>query len=344
MDSLTQIVLGAACGEVALGKKIGNKALLFGAIGGTLPDLDVILGSVFFSNEIDELAFHRGFMHSILFACIASLVVGFIVYELYDTGKRKGTTSLKDWIWLFFLSIFTHPILDSFTAYGTQLFLPFSDARVAFNNIAVIDLFYTVPFLICLLVVLFYKRSNPKRLQWTKTGIYISTVYLLLTVGNKLYIDSYFEKSFEEAGIEAERISSQPGLLFNFLWYAVAETDDAYYVQFHSLFDDENRPENTVKIPTNHDLLKMDHPDLQTLLWFSKDFYALRNSDDGTQIIYQDLRFPLLDDTDPESSLFSFKLIQEADRWNTDKLEKRKLESGDFQEYFNTLMSRTFGN
>jgi len=47
MDSLTQIVLGAACGEIALGKKIGNKALLFGAIGGTIPDLDVILGYVF---------------------------------------------------------------------------------------------------------------------------------------------------------------------------------------------------------------------------------------------------------------------------------------------------------
>ena len=42
--SLTQIVLGAACGEIALGKKIGNKALLFGAIGGTIPDLDVFIG------------------------------------------------------------------------------------------------------------------------------------------------------------------------------------------------------------------------------------------------------------------------------------------------------------
>ena len=73
MDSLTQIVLGAACGEAVLGKKIGNKALLFGAIGGTLPDLDVFVGKWIFNNEIQAMAFHRGFMHSILFAILAGL-------------------------------------------------------------------------------------------------------------------------------------------------------------------------------------------------------------------------------------------------------------------------------
>ena len=66
MDSITQIVLGAACGEAVLGKKIGNRALLFGAIGGTIPDLDVFIGKLLFNNEIDAMAFHRGFMHSFL--------------------------------------------------------------------------------------------------------------------------------------------------------------------------------------------------------------------------------------------------------------------------------------
>lgn len=139
MDSLTQIVLGAACGEVALGKKIGNKALLFGAIGGTIPDLDVFVGSWIFQNEIDTMAFHRGFMHSIVFAILASFFLGFIVHKLYNTKSRKDTTTRKDWIILFFLSIFTHPLLDSFTPYGTQLFLPFSNYRVALNTISVVD-------------------------------------------------------------------------------------------------------------------------------------------------------------------------------------------------------------
>ena len=42
MDSVTQIVLGAAVGQAVLGSKVGNKALLYGAVAGTIPDLDVI--------------------------------------------------------------------------------------------------------------------------------------------------------------------------------------------------------------------------------------------------------------------------------------------------------------
>jgi inner membrane protein len=76
MDSLTQIVLGAACGEIALGKKIGNKALLFGAIGGTIKDLDVFIGKLLYTNKIQAMAFHRGFMHSLLRAVLATFVFG----------------------------------------------------------------------------------------------------------------------------------------------------------------------------------------------------------------------------------------------------------------------------
>jgi len=56
MDSLSQIVLGAAVGEAVLGKKIGNKAMLWGGIAGTIPDLDIIASP--FMNELQSLVFH----------------------------------------------------------------------------------------------------------------------------------------------------------------------------------------------------------------------------------------------------------------------------------------------
>ena len=86
MDSLTQITLGAAVGELVLGKKVGNRAMLWGAIAGTIPDLDVLAGSV--TDEISALAYHRAFTHSLAFACIAPLGLGTLVHRLY--GGKNG--------------------------------------------------------------------------------------------------------------------------------------------------------------------------------------------------------------------------------------------------------------
>ena len=341
MDSITQIVLGAACGEIALGKKIGNKAILFGAIGGTIPDLDVLIGKLFYTNEIDSLAFHRGIMHSIPFAIVGALIFGFLSYKVYDYGYlRRGTTSLKDWIWLFFLSILTHPILDSFTPYGTQLFLPFSDYRVAFNNIAVVDPLYTLPLLLCVSITMFFNRKNSKRKTWTKAGLYLSSAYMILTIGNKLYVDHFFKTSFNQAKINYSRFSAQPTILNNFLWYAVAETDKNYTVSFYSIFDDTNTPPNFINIPKNHKLLDVDHQDIKTLRWFSNEFYTL--SILNNKIIYKDLRYPLLDLRDSTSSLFSFELIKEGNRWNTKSLSKERFKDSNMKELSKDLFYRAF--
>ncbi|MCH3880874.1 MULTISPECIES: metal-dependent hydrolase [Tenacibaculum] len=316
MDSLTQIVLGAACGELVLGKKIGNKAMLFGAIGGTIPDLDVFIGKLFYSNEIDIMMFHRGFMHSILFAFIGAFVFGFLFYKMYNWGKRTDTTTQKDWIWLFFLSIFTHPLLDCFTPYGTQLFAPFTDYRVAFNNISVADPAYTVPFLLCLIIAMFFNRNNIRRKKWVKAGIYLSSIYMLFTIGNKLYMDSVFKKSFAKAGIEYNRFSAQPTILNNVLWYAIAETDTNYKVTFYSLFDKSATADTILTLPKNHDLIDIQHPDIKKMAWFSNNYFNLIKKDSTETVQYNDLRYPLLNSNDPNSSVFSFTLKKEGKRWD----------------------------
>lgn len=313
MDSLTQIVLGAACGEAVLGKKIGNKALLFGAIGGTIPDLDVFIGNWIYDNQIDAMLFHRGFMHSIAFAVLAAFLLGFLMYKLYNNGKRKDTTTRKDWTWLFFLSIFTHPILDCFTGYGTQLFLPFSNYRVAFSNISVADPAYTVPFLLCLIVMMFFNRKNPTRKLWLKLGFGISSVYMLFTIGNKFYMNSVFEKSLAEQGIEYERYNTEASILNNILWFGIAETETEYHVAFYSLFDTKSVFIDWETIPKNHDLIPKSNPDLAKLAWFSNNYYNLSKNEDGTYI-YSDLRYPSIDIGNGESAVFSFKIFKDGNR------------------------------
>lgn len=322
MDSLTQIVLGAACGEAVLGKKTGNKALLFGAIGGTIPDLDVYVGNLLYGNKLDAMLFHRGFMHSILFTIIAAFILGWLVHKLYNKGKRLDSTTQKDWISLFFWSLFTHPILDCFTPYGTQLFAPFSNYRVALNNIAVADPAYTLPFLVCVIVLMFFKRTSHKRRLWLKWGIGISSVYMLFTFGNKLYVDSVFRKSLRDSNIDAIRFSLQPAIFNNILWYGVAETESKYYVAEYSLLDSKSRFLNFRELPKQRDLKSSDFQDIKNLAWFSNWYYTVYKTGEN-EFQYNDLRYPILDDNDPNSSVFSMLLYKDNNRLNMKPFEPK---------------------
>ena len=338
MDSLTQIVLGAACGEIALGKKIGNKALLFGAIGGTIPDLDVFIGKLLHANEIQAMAFHRGFMHSFLFAILGTFIFGWITFKLYNTSVRKHNTTLNDWRKLFFLSIFTHPILDCFTPYGTQLFAPFSDYRVAFNTISVVDPLYTIPFLICMVVVLFFNRKSKKRENWTKAGLYISSVYLVFTIINKIYIDYVFKKSFEKAGISYHRFSSQSTILNTILWYAVAETDTQYHLAFYSLLDKSSTTEKFLAIEKNHSIIPMEKDaNLKTLTWFSNNFYTIYKNPAGNTYKYVDLRYPMLNPEDATSSVFNFTVFQKDGTWDILPFKGKTPDKKDFSMFVHRL-------
>ncbi|WP_299888315.1 metal-dependent hydrolase [uncultured Lacinutrix sp.] len=339
MDSLTQIVLGAACGEAVLGKKIGNKALLFGTIGGTIPDLDVFLGALLYNNEIDAMLFHRGFMHSILFSIIGTFLFGFLAYKLYNTGKRFNTTALIDWIQLFFWSLLTHPILDCFTPYGTQLFAPFSNYRVAFNNIAVADPMYTAPFLICMLVLMFFKRASKRRKQWLNYGIVISSMYMVFTIGNKLYIDYVFKKSLAEKNIEYSRFSSQPSILNNVLWYGIAETETSYQVAFYSLFDNSNRFSDWQELPKTRAITKAQNKDIEDLAWFSNDYFSVDKISKNTYL-YKDLRYPLVKTKNGYKSIFGLALFKNDDRLDMKPFEP---EVGEMDEAMSNLWKRMKG-
>ena len=96
MDSVSQIALGAAMGEAVLGRKLGNKAMFWGAVGGTIPDLDVITKPLM--TEIQSLAFHRGISHSFLFSVLFALLFGWAIHKLYEsqyaTSFLRATLSL----------------------------------------------------------------------------------------------------------------------------------------------------------------------------------------------------------------------------------------------------------
>jgi len=286
MDSLTQIVLGAAMGEAALGKKVGNKAMLWGAIAGTIPDLDVI--SKLFVDNVRANELHRGFSHSILFCIIAAPLFGWLIAKLYKNKEADW----KDWTKLMFLGLFTHPILDAFTTWGTQLFWPF-DYKIAINNIFVVDPLYTIPFLVFVIIAMFYKRTDPKRRKFNNIGIFISSFYLLVTLVLQLRAKANFYNNLENQHISYKDIQTRPTPLNSILWTANIETNDAFLIGYHSLLDEDDHI-NFLKYPKNHQLLgKMkEDPLIARLVKLSEGWYTIEKIANKT--FFNDLRFGLM--------------------------------------------------
>lgn len=302
MDSLTQIVLGGAVGEAVLGKKVGNKAILWGAIGGTIPDLDTIPG--LFLDTVSRLEIHRGFSHSIVFAILVAPLLGFLIDKIY---RKKKQVNWWGWTQLMFWAIFTHPLLDIFTTWGTQLLWPM-EWRIAIQSIFVIDPMYTLPFLLCLMVVLFLKRNSPKRMKWNRLGLVISSVYLLFTLGVKLYVDEVFEKALTKKGCEYTRFDSRPTPLNAVLWTSNIELKDHFLITYYSLFDAHQNIE-FFEFQKNEALLypyRNDHQ-IERLIQLTKGFYTVEKTTNG--IAMNDLRFGLTEGFDKGKGDFVFTYL-----------------------------------
>jgi inner membrane protein len=203
MDLITQAILGAAVGQAAGIKKLGRKSIVAGAIGGIIPDLDVFF-NFFFVNG--EMLYHRGFTHSLWFGPLLGLVLGYFL-------QRRYQGSLLSWVMVMIGSLLTHPLLDLFTVYGTQLFAPFSNRRFSIPAVPIIDPFYSLPLLIAPLYSLFYplKRAHGQLLAMillTTTTAYISWGYR-----QNCLAETYAREMLLNNGVTVTRIHAFPTLL-----------------------------------------------------------------------------------------------------------------------------------
>ena len=281
MDSLTQATLGAAIGEAVLGKKIGNKGAILGAVVATIPDLDILL--YLFYDKFEMLSIHRGFSHSILFSILGGLLLAYFFRRVKWT-KDFSFQRLFIFAWL---ALFTHMLLDAFTAYGTQLFLPFSNERFGFDSVNVVDPVYTIPLLIGLVASLFILKNKPSRAIFNQIGILVSSLYLLFTLVHKSQIAKHFQSSFNEQNINYSSLLTMPVGIANINWYGVAKTTDGIYLQKYSSFQKEKF--HLEYFPINEDLLDEVNPELvQIMKWFAKGFYTVEK--DGDQLLFYNLQ------------------------------------------------------
>lgn len=333
MDSLTQIVLGAAVGEAVCGKKIGNKAILWGAIVGTLPDLDVLVNP--WLGVVEELSWHRSLTHSLLFFILASPLLAALFRKLYP----KSPADFRDWFWLVFLGLLTHALLDCCTTWGTQLFWPFSREGVAFYNVFVIDPFYTLPFMALVIWAMTKKKDDPKR-QWLNSlGLVISSSYLLFTFVAKSGANQAFEESMKRQGIAYESYISKPTPFNAIFWAVTAKTTEGYYNGFYSLLD-EDQEIDFEYFPKQEELLApyLPHPKLEQLLEITKDYFIVEQQ--GDTLLIHDLRFGQFNGWQEAGGefVFTYTLTKEAGKLRFGQKEfNYRPEEGYFKKYLKRI-------
>ncbi len=176
MDPISQAALGAVVAQSVAHHKLGYRAAGIGALVGAMPDIDI-----FFSvggDYFDQLVTHRGITHSLIFAPVIGPMIAWLVWRWEARGSPSPADRkrLLAWMVAIVAAIFSHPLLDLLTTYGTQLLLPFSDARFAINAMPIIDPLYTLTLLLGLLIAGRFYRTNARGVALFTLSI--STAYL----------------------------------------------------------------------------------------------------------------------------------------------------------------------
>ena len=410
MDSITQAVLGAAVGELFLGKKLGNRALFWGALAGTIPDFDVF-SRLFTTHSVYGLLYHRGITHSILFTVLAPFLLAWLAQQYYtkDWHKRKGiqwfwaltlgllyafiplglgglawgtgspwawsatalalaggfglirywrqnirlapmdateAPSYRAWWGMFFFGILTHWLIDACTAYGTQIFEPFSAYPIAFNNISIVDPLYTGPFLIFLGIILWVR--DPRKRFWLNVGgaLGLSSLYMAFTFYAKSQANSAVERSLAEQGIVYQDYITYPSIGNTILWQATVQAEDAYYYGYYSLLD--SKPQmDFLKLPKQHELLEpvKEKDFTQILIWFARGYYNVLERPDGS-LQFNNLRFGLMGEVkEPEkvASAYVFKHILGERNGQFDAWQARDIDSLNMRRSLAELWTRIKG-
>lgn len=304
MDSITHIVLGATIGEAMLGRRLGKKAMLVGALAQSLPDIDFIASS--WMDTSRDVWAHRGITHSLLFVVCVAPMLAFAARRVFRGWRvagvrepaiggreaaKEGPLSMKAWCLFFGFQLLVHIVLDAFNAYGTGWFEPFSQYRLSFHVLFVADPFYSVWLGIAFLGLLILKKDNRVRRRfWVRFGLILSSLYLGYCIANKFSIDARVRKELQRQQIAYTRYFTTPTPLNSWLWYIVAEDQNGFHTGYLSVFD--RKPEIEFEyFPRNDSLLDpfRRHEDVQNLLRFSQGYYTVDRWED--RLVFNDLRF-----------------------------------------------------
>lgn len=259
MDSITQAALGASLAGAVAGKTLGRSALLIGAALGTLPDLDVVID---YGTAVANFTQHRGFSHSLFILFPLSFLIACALH------RWRPVLSYRRWLAVTALILLTHPLLDAFTTYGTQLFWPFGPP-IAISSIFIIDPLYTLPLLAGILAFLF--RGPDTRA--VMAGLVLSTLYLGWSVTAQQIISDRVQPALAQEGLQDAPRMVQP-MPFNTVLWRVTVMGEDRRVEIVTGFLDGDGPVTLESFPRDPQLAEVAATlaEGRRLEWFTNGF------------------------------------------------------------------------
>jgi len=283
MDPLSQATLGAAAAQSAITKSDLTRIGLVGALAGMAPDLDVLIQSS--TDPLLQLEYHRQFTHSLIFIPVGALLCAIAFWPF-----MRRHMSFKA-IWLTALAGYaTHALLDACTTYGTLLLWPFSDARIAWNTISVVDPVFTLPLLG------FVIAAGVKKSQFIgRLGMAWVAFYLSIGVIQEERAMAAGEALAADRGHAPAVVSAKPSFGNLLLWKTVYKYDDHFWVDAVRAGGDVTIIEGDhvarLNLQSSFPWLDTDSQqarDVERFRWFSNDYLAI-DSDDPFLIV--DMRY-----------------------------------------------------
>jgi len=285
MDPLSQGTVGAAFAQSTANKNNIFKIGIIGFLAGLAPDLDVLIRS---SNDpILFLEYHRQFTHSLFFIPFGSLIIALLIFPLLKRSMGFKTVYLAS-----LLGYATHGLLDACTSYGTQLFWPFSNERVTWNNISIIDPLFTIPILIFVGTAI----KTRKRL-FSFFAIGWAAFYLSLGFVQYERTLSVAIELAHSRGHNAERLTLKPSFGNLILWKSIYQHEEKFYVDAIRTVRSSTwcSGENIRMFDYQQHLPDLDEDsqqkkDIERFRWFSQDYLGF----DEEKNLVTDVRYSMI--------------------------------------------------
>lgn len=331
MDPLTQGIVGAAMAQSAAKPERVRDFTVAGALAAVLPDLDVFIRSS--TDPILYLEFHRQFTHSLIFIPVGAGLCALLLHPWLKRRLGFGKTFLAC-----VLGYASHGLLDACTSYGTQLLWPFSDMRVAWNWISVVDPLFTLPLMVLVVLGLLRRRRT-----FAFAGLCWALTYLSMGALQHQRATESAQSLAALRGHEPVRLITKPAFANLLLWKSLYEADGRYYVDAirAGMTSSVCEGDSIDAFRREHDLPWLDPGsrqalDLDRFRWYSQDWLALDPSD---PLYIVDVRYASLPNR--IAPLWGLKVSPDADRQAHAKWQVMKSRRDeDLEQLFSLLGGR----